>query len=103
MMQDSVEIALALKNVLKSSAGSFKDIPSEVLERALREYELKRAPRTHDMVALARYNVNLVCCKRTWLVGSSHSIFRILRLNSNLHRHQSFVQGHGFVSTLMLR
>jgi hypothetical protein len=35
----------------------------------MREYELKRAPRTHDMVALARYNVNLVCCKRTWLVS----------------------------------
>ena len=72
ILQDSVEIALALRNVLKSSAASFKDIPSDVLGKALREYELKRAPRTHDMVALARYNVNLVCCKRSWLVGVTY-------------------------------
>ena len=70
-MQDSVEIALALQKVVKSCAAPFKDIPSEVLGKAMREYEFIRAPRTHDMVALARYNVNLVCCKRTWLVGSS--------------------------------
>ncbi len=88
VMQDSVEIALALRKALKSSAASFKDMPSDVLVKALREYELIRAPRTHDMVALARYNVNLVCCKRTWLVRSLRSGFCILSLTCQVHRHQ---------------
>ena len=88
VMQDSVEIALALQKALKSSAASFKDMPSDVLVKALREYELIRAPRTHDMVALARYNVNLVCCKRTWLVRSLRSDFCILSLSCQVHRHQ---------------
>ena len=88
VMQDSVEIALALQKALKSSAASFKDMPSDVLVNALREYELIRAPRTHDMVALARYNVNLVCCKRTWLVRSLRSDFCILSLSCQVHRHQ---------------
>ena len=68
-MQDSVELAVALQSLLKSSGGSFKDVPTEQLTKAVREYELLRAPRTHDMVALARYNVNLVCCNRTWMVS----------------------------------
>ena len=63
-----MELAVALQKLLKSCAVSFKDVPSVLLEKALREYELIRAPRTHAMVALARYNVNLVCRKRTWLV-----------------------------------
>ena len=65
-----MELAYAVQRSLKSASVSFKDAPAELLATAMREYELKRAPRTHDMVALARYNVNLVCCKRTWLVSS---------------------------------
>ena len=72
-MQDAVEIAAALQCSLKTNSVSFRSMSADLLARVMREYELKRAPRTHDMVALARYNVNLICCKRTWLV-----IFRFL-------------------------
>jgi len=88
-MQDSVELAVALRKLLKSCATSFKDVPSELLEKALREYELIRAPRTHAMVALARYNVNLVCRKRTWLVWTGN-LDHICKssLTCVLHHHQ---------------
>lgn len=74
---------MALQSLLKSSDGCFKSTPSEMLKKAVRKYEMIRAPRTHDMVALARYNVNLVCCNRTWLV--SPNIFSGL---STLVHHQ---------------
>ena len=64
-----------MQGLLKSSGESFKDVPSEMLAKALRDFELLRAPRTHNMVALARYNVNLACCKRTWLVSYDFSAF----------------------------
>ena len=50
--------------------------PQLCLLRPLRAIERKRASRTHDMVKLARYNVNLICRKRTWLVRlDTHAVF----------------------------
>jgi hypothetical protein len=45
-----------------------KHCTTQAIAEALRGFELKRAGRTHDMVKLARYNVNVVCRPRTWLV-----------------------------------
>ena len=61
-MQDAVEFAAGLQAVFSNAASP------AVLAGALRDIERKRASRTHDMVKLARYNVNLICRKRTWLV-----------------------------------
>lgn len=70
ILQDAVELASKLQNAVKSCGGTFKETTSDAIENALRAFELKRAPRTHDMVSLARYNVSLICTRRTWPVGA---------------------------------
>ena len=66
-MQDSVELAAMLNSMTKSEGGWEKASPQAIAE-ALRAFELKRAPRCHDMVQLARNNGAMMCMKRSWLV-----------------------------------
>lgn len=65
-----MEFAAGLQAVYSDAASP------TLLAEALRAIERKRASRTHDMVKLARYNVNLICRKRTWLVRlDTHAVF----------------------------
>ena len=79
-MQDSVELAAMLNLMTKSEGGWEKASPQAIAE-ALRAFELKRAPRCHDMVQLARNNGAMICMKRSWLVRncSSYQLFRCFR------------------------
>ncbi|KAK9906435.1 hypothetical protein WJX75_001792 [Coccomyxa subellipsoidea] len=65
-LEDSVELAAMLNSMTKSEGGWEKASPQAIAE-ALRAFELKRAPRCHDMVQLARNNGAMMCMKRSWL------------------------------------
>ena len=48
--------------------GGWESASPQTIAEALRGFELKRAPRCHDMVQLARSNGAMMCAKRSWLV-----------------------------------
>ncbi|EIE20642.1 FAD/NAD(P)-binding domain-containing protein [Coccomyxa subellipsoidea C-169] len=65
-LEDSVELAAMLYSMTKSEGGWEKASPQAIAE-ALRAFELKRAPRCHDMVQLGRKNGAMICMKRSRL------------------------------------